>query len=861
MRRAVVPAILLMLMASLWPLAVTSAQSAPTDAVYINEILVSPNNENFGGTDWNGDGSIGIYSDQYLELHNPASEAIDIGGWWLDDIADGGSPACSIGWDTVLEPGAYVVFYRSWTGIEFDYWDGDTIRLLDGSGTEVDSVSYEGEDSDWDIPYGYDSTGNWVKLSDGSPTPGGANDQEWGGTNHLQGNCYAPRDHIHSGQYVLKGEIVTMASENAVIPNGNVLVIDGIIEAVWSDADPEPQAAEGVMTIDTSGTIYPGLIDAHNHAHYNYIPLWDHGTNGWQNRYQWQAEEAYKDAVSRVKSHVTSGGSAGCDLNPEGMKFAELRSLAGGTTAIQGSSTSDTDTFDSILARNVELYNFGRDYVWTKVSQITSDYEGNHIKEGNSSGSLDGWFLHLAEGVDEASRAEFDVLVGNDLLVGELIVIHGTALTSAEFEQMAAVGASLVWSPTSNLLLYGDTADIAAAAAAGVNIALAPDWAPSGMKNPLGELKVADWWDSNVLGDIFTDYEMVQMVTTNSARATNWEDETGIIAAGMAADLLVLDRFHDDPYRNLINAIDPDVRLVTVGGLPVFGDVDIMQALDDEIEVIHGDGFQKATDVTYDGVEMASKSYAQIVTDLAACMAEKTTNPMEELFTYGDDRFFDVLNRSATFQDGRTIDLWGDYYDIELDDSGHRLDGTVGGSGPIQTNNSSNGGNGETVPEPELPVLWPTYGPRGGTIPHLTTIEEGIHLEECESTEATLSGANVPTTPASKVLLCGAILIVMQPTADCIEAGGSFCDLEVADAVAVPAHLCSDSGTYPDEVTCRYGYAFMDAEEEPEPEPEPEPEEETWMDGALYWVAIFVALAVIAGSIGIINSNLRERAK
>ena len=98
-----------------------------------------------------------------------------------------------------------------------------------------------------------------------------------------------------------------------------------------------------------------------------------------------------------MKSHVTSGGSAGCDLNPEGMKFAELRSLAGGTTAIQGSSTSDTDTFDSILARNVELYNFGRDYVWTKVSQITSDYEGNHIKEGNSSGSLDGWFLHLAE--------------------------------------------------------------------------------------------------------------------------------------------------------------------------------------------------------------------------------------------------------------------------------------------------------------------------------------------------------------------------------------------------------------------------------------------------------------------------------
>ena len=92
---------------------VTSAQTAPTDAIYINEILVSPNNEQYDGTDWNGDGSMGIYSDQFVELHNPTSGAIDIGGWWLDDIADGGSPACSIGWGTVLEAGAYVVFYLS----------------------------------------------------------------------------------------------------------------------------------------------------------------------------------------------------------------------------------------------------------------------------------------------------------------------------------------------------------------------------------------------------------------------------------------------------------------------------------------------------------------------------------------------------------------------------------------------------------------------------------------------------------------------------------------------------------------------------------------------------------------------------
>ena len=108
---------------------------------------------------------------------------------------------------------------------------------------------------------------------------------------------------------------------------------------------------------------------------------------------------------------------------------------------------------------------------------------------------------------------------------------------------------------------------------------------------------------------------------------------------------------------------------------------------------------------------------------------------------------------------------------------------------------------------------------------------------------------------------CGAILVVMQPTDGCIESSGSFCNLEVADAIAIPGHICVDSGSYPQEVTCRAAWSFIDVEgEEPEPEPEPEPESESWTDGPLYWVGIFVALIIIVGSLGIVNSNLRARA-
>ena len=188
MRRSLVFVVLMLLMSTA-PMMTTYAQGTG-DSLVINEIYASPNSEEYGGIDWNGDGEISRYSNQFVEVHNPTESAVDMGGWWIDDIADGGSPACSVAWGTTIEAGAYVVFYRAQTNIEFDYFDGDTVSISDSSRNLVDSVSYDGEDSDYGVPYGYGTDGNWAKLSDSSPTPGGPNDQEWVGTNHLMGNCY-----------------------------------------------------------------------------------------------------------------------------------------------------------------------------------------------------------------------------------------------------------------------------------------------------------------------------------------------------------------------------------------------------------------------------------------------------------------------------------------------------------------------------------------------------------------------------------------------------------------------------------------------------------------------------------------------
>ena len=361
-----------------------------------------------------------------------------------------------------------------------------------------------------------------------------------------------------------------MDGENNVINDGNVMVRDGKITGVWASNTNPPAGVDftDVPIVETEGTIYPGLIDLHNHVHYNHIPLWDFEVHlsdsqkseegGYTNRYQWGNNWDYGPSITWMKTNIQS--TYRWDMASEQMKYAEVQAVSGGVTAMQGSPSSGTQAWDSILSRNVELYNFGQDGISTCAvcGAADDDYTGSHLISQSEAGTLNAWFVHLSEGVDQSSKAEFDALWDKGLILDETIVIHGTALDSSQFSKMASVNSELVWSPLSNLLLYGDTTDVVAADQAGVSISISPDWGPSGSKNNLHELKVADMWNTNNLGGHFSNYELVEMVTSNPADATGWTPFVGRVKADLYADLVVIDTFHEDPYRNLIEAIDAD---------------------------------------------------------------------------------------------------------------------------------------------------------------------------------------------------------------------------------------------------------------------------------------------------------------
>jgi cytosine/adenosine deaminase-related metal-dependent hydrolase len=92
-----------------------------------------------------------------------------------------------------------------------------------------------------------------------------------------------------------------------------------------------------------------------------------------------------------------------------------------------------------------------------------------------------------------------EVAPGEWALTAVFTGIHTAGLLPEDFAVLARHGGAMVWSPLSNLLLYGATARLDAARAAGVRIALGSDWSPTGSKNLLGELKVAWLYSQHVL--------------------------------------------------------------------------------------------------------------------------------------------------------------------------------------------------------------------------------------------------------------------------------------------------------------------------------------------------------------------------
>jgi cytosine/adenosine deaminase-related metal-dependent hydrolase len=185
------------------------------------------------------------------------------------------------------------------------------------------------------------------------------------------------------------------------------------------------------------------------------------------------------------------------------------------------------------------------------------------------------------------------------------VIIHGTALNDSQLGDVKDAGAKLVWSPQSNLRLYGETTAIGRALELGIPVGLGADWLPSGSTSLLAELSVGrrELLRQKVgLSPAQLNKALIKAVTTDAAAIAGLEDSLGEIAAGRAADLLVLERHLDDPWENVVTASPSWVQLVTIGGDLAYGRADWMdELLDDtsELESLVAWGNRMLLDTSY----------------------------------------------------------------------------------------------------------------------------------------------------------------------------------------------------------------------------------------------------------------------
>ncbi len=374
--------------------------------------------------------------------------------------------------------------------------------------------------------------------------------------------------------WLLKGTVVTMNANNEVLTGARLWIRDGVIGAVIKAGEALPPGAENAKPLDTGGMIYPGLIDIHNHPEYAMYPLLPLKRK-YLDRYEWRYyDDDYDKRITKMQSFIT--GAKYLNLYPEVGRYGELKALVAGTTSLQGMRKDQPYAAEGCLVRNTETASVGAAKVTSQLDMPRDTAEWAALKKAVQGGPT---VMHVGEGNGFRMAREYESLKLSEANVGKLAVIHGVGLGAPEFDEMAKQHNSLVWSPLSNFMLYGSTAKVEMARSKMVAVSLAPDWGPSGSKSLLAELKVADLVNRNQFTAKISDLELVAMVTRQPAAALGWGEKLGQIAPGFLADLVVMDGRNADPYRNLIDAIEENVRLVTIDGVALYGDAAIMKSL------------------------------------------------------------------------------------------------------------------------------------------------------------------------------------------------------------------------------------------------------------------------------------------
>ncbi|KAI1193091.1 metal dependent amidohydrolase [Nemania serpens] len=386
----------------------------------------------------------------------------------------------------------------------------------------------------------------------------------------------------------------TVLTSEGALTDSAVLVQSGEIAYVGDICGLGAGRGDASSVLDCAGSVIsPGFVNTHEHIDFATVrPLPDvvGGRVYYRHRHDWRV-----GARNHTAREVAVNGS-----DVAARAWGELRHLFSGTTALMGGEMAPG------LARNLDFADGLGDGLAGPAATYDTfplrdrlgimrngdcDYGPDPIDRATAAG-YHRYVGHVGEGVDLEAANEFACLsnvtfdvtpalaggggggggLSTDIIGPNVALVHALGLTARDFDVIAARDAKVVWSPRSNMHLYGKTLNASALLAAGITVALGTDWLPSGSATMAREAACAASVAREGYGVELAPKVLWEMATRNAAVVAGFEDRLGSLEAGKLADIVVFGEASPDgsnavdPFAQAIFAPQDKIELVLRGG-------------------------------------------------------------------------------------------------------------------------------------------------------------------------------------------------------------------------------------------------------------------------------------------------------
>ena len=292
-------------------------------------------------------------------------------------------------------------------------------------------------------------------------------------------------------------------------------------------------------SLDLSGyLLLPGLINSHDHLEFGLFP--NLGRGNYQNAAEW-AEDIHKRDSAVIAQRRRIPKAVRC-------WWGAIRNLLCGATTV-----CHHNPLFAELARPDFPVRVLRDYEWAHSLSFDSDL----ATKFDGAGPDAPFVIHAGEGVDERSAEELRELERRGFLNERTVLVHALALDADTVDLLNRRCSAVVWCPTSNRFLFGNTLDGKLLSKIH-SLALGSDSLLTAAGDLLDDIDFA-CHKRGMLPD-----RLYEMVYTSPARIFRMRNGEGSVKPSGVADLIAVRDKGADPAEVLAHLSGREIELVVI---------------------------------------------------------------------------------------------------------------------------------------------------------------------------------------------------------------------------------------------------------------------------------------------------------